>query len=120
MQVAFPYHFDARHRTAEATEAGHLRQLIEQVLFTNPGERVMRPDFGAGVSRLVFDAASPEAAATAGFMIRAALQQALGQRILVEDVHASAEEATLMVSVIFRSLRSGLEDRVDVTLEAGR
>jgi len=119
VQVDYPYHFDSRDRTAEASEADHLRDLIEQVIFTSPGERVMRPDFGAGVSRLVFDAASPEAAATAGFVIRGALQQTLGQRILVEDVQASAEDATLTVTVVFRSLRSGLEDRVEVALGTG-
>ena len=33
----------------------HIREQIEQVLFTDPGERVFRPEFGAGVRRLVFE-----------------------------------------------------------------
>ena len=45
----YPYHFDGRGRTATTDRADHIRDLIEQVLFTSPGERVMRPDFGAGL-----------------------------------------------------------------------
>jgi phage baseplate assembly protein W len=119
MQLAFPYHIDARDRTAAASEAAHLRELIEQVLFTNPGERVNRPEFGAGVLQLVFGPASPEAAATAGFMIRGALQQTLGRRILVEDVVARAEEATLHITVVYRPLRTGVPERAEFTLETG-
>jgi phage baseplate assembly protein W len=119
MQLAFPYRIDGRDRTAESSEAAHLRELIEQVLFTNPGERVNRPDFGAGVLRLVFGPASPEAAATASFMMRGALQQTLGRRIVVEDVVARAEEASLHITVIYRPLRTGTPERADFTLEAG-
>ena len=93
-----------------------IRNLIEQLLFTNPGERVNRPDFGGGVNQLVFAAASAEAAATAGFMIRGALQTYLGQRILVEDVVAEAVDSTLTITIIYRLLRSGVTDRVDLTL----
>jgi len=116
MQVDFPYHFDGRERTAETDEARHVRNLIEQLLFTNPGERVNRPDFGGGVSQLVFAAASPEAAATAGFMIRGALQTYLGQRILIEDVAARADGPVLIITIVYRLLRTGLADRVDLTL----
>ena len=49
MQIDFPYHFDGRDRTATVTEAEHVRDLIEQILFTSPGERVNRPEFGAGI-----------------------------------------------------------------------
>ena len=118
MQIDFPYHFDGRERTAEADEARHVRNLIEQLLFTNPGERVNRPDFGGGVNQLVFAAASPEAAATAGFMIRGALQTYLGQRIQIEDVEAQAEGPVLTITIIYRLLRTGLSDRVDLALGA--
>jgi phage baseplate assembly protein W len=116
MQFDFPYHFDGRDRTAETDEAGHVRNLIELLLFTNPGERVNRPDFGGGVNQLVFAAASAEAAATAGFMIHGALQTHLGQRIEVEDVAARADGPVLTITIIYRLLRSGATDRVDLTL----
>ena len=80
MQLDYPYHFDGRERTAETGIDDHVRDLIEQLLFTQPGERVNRPDFGSGVMQLVFAAASPEVAATAEFLIRGALQQWLADR----------------------------------------
>lgn len=107
MQLDFPYHFDGRERTAETTEEEHIRDLIEQILFTSPGERVNRPDFGAGIKQLVFGSASPEAAATAEFMIRGALQQYLGQRITVQEISAQAMDSTIMITIAYTLLRSG-------------
>ena len=52
--------------------------MIEQVLFTMPGERVNRPDFGSGVMQLVFAPASDEMATAAEFLVRGNLQQWLG------------------------------------------
>ena len=57
----YPYHFDGSGRSAATDEADHIRDLIEQVLFTSPGERVMRPDFGAGLLALVFEPNSTDA-----------------------------------------------------------
>ena len=107
MQLDFPYHFDGRDRTAETDEADHVRDLIEQILFTNPGERVMRPDFGAGISQLVFAPVSAEQVATTEFMVRGALQQYLGRRIEVIDVRAEGVEATVFVTIAFRLLSGG-------------
>ena len=55
MNLAYPYQFSPLGRTADATDAQHIRDLIEQVLFTIPGERVMRPDFGCRIHEMVFD-----------------------------------------------------------------
>lgn len=107
MQLDFPYHFDGRERTAETSEEEHIRDLMAQILFTSPGERVNRPDFGAGIQQLVFGSASPEAAATAEFMIRGALQQYLGQRITVQDITAEAVDSTLSITIAYTILRSG-------------
>ena len=98
-QIDFPLHFDERGRTATAAVDAHLRDLIEQVLFTNPGERVNRPDFGCGLLQLVFAPNSVEMAATIQFLVQGALQQWLGDRIVVESVEAHSEEATLRVAV---------------------
>ena len=54
MSLHFPFQPDHRGRSAEADDATHLRDMIEQVLFTVPGERVNRPDFGCGLLQLVF------------------------------------------------------------------
>ena len=70
----FPYHFDGRGRSATTTRDDHVRDLIEQILFTSPGERVMRPDFGSGLLELVFEPNSTALAATSQMLIQGALQ----------------------------------------------
>jgi uncharacterized protein len=112
MQLDFPFHFDGRDRTAITGEAEHIRDLIEQIIFTTPGERVNRPEFGAGVLQLLFGPASPEAAATAEFLIKGALQQNLGRRVELGEVTTEAEESTLRVTVRYRLTRTG-EERTD-------
>lgn len=114
MQIDFPYHFDGSERTARVDEPAHIRDLIEQILFTAPGERVNRPQFGAGILQLVFAAASPEAAATAEFMIKGALQQYLGQRIAVEGVETVAEEAVMRIRIRYRLLGDGTRHVADL------
>lgn len=99
MNLRYPSQFDARGRTATADDDTWIRGLIEQVLFTAPGERVMRPDFGCGLAQLVFAPNSPELAATTQFLVQGALQQWLGNLITVEAVEVRAEESTLRVAV---------------------
>lgn len=99
MQINYPFRLDGRGRTAAASEAEHIRQLIEQVLFTMPGERVNRPDFGSGVRQLLFAPNSQELATATDFLVRGALQQWLGDVIQVEDVQIAVEDSTLHVTV---------------------
>lgn len=106
LRLHFPYMFDGRGRTRDADEDAWIRGLIEQVLFTAPGERVMRPDFGSGLRELVFAPNSPELAATTQFLVQAALQQWLAELIDVEGVSVSAVEARLTVAVQYRIRRS--------------
>ena len=82
----FPYHFDGRGRTATTDRDDHIRDLIEQVLFTSPGERVMRPDFGAGLLQLVFEPNSTTLAATTQMLVQSALQLHLSHLIAVQAV----------------------------------
>jgi phage baseplate assembly protein W len=97
--VTFPLQFDSRGQTAESTGDPHIRELIEQVLFTSPGERVNRPDFGSGALQLVFAPGSDSVASTTQFLIRGALQQWLGDLIEVQDVDVQADDGTLLVRV---------------------
>lgn len=99
VNLDFPYHFDSRGRTAETDEADHIRDLIVQVLFTSPGERVMRPTFGSGLLQLVFAPNSDVLAATTQMLVQGALQQWLGDLIVVEAVGVEAEDSTLRVTV---------------------
>ena len=105
--LRYPYQIDGRGRSAEAGEEDYLRGLIEQVLFTSPGERVMRPDFGSGVMQLVFAPNSPELAATTQFLVQAALQQYLGNLIALEGVEVEAYDSTLRVTVRYSIRRTG-------------
>lgn len=106
MNLRYPYQFDGRGWTAAASEEAWIRGLIEQVLFTAPGERVMRPDFGSGLMQLVFAPNSTELAATTQFLVQAALQQYLGSLIAVQAVDVEADDATLRVTVRYSILRT--------------
>jgi uncharacterized protein len=104
----FPYHFDGRGRTATTGTFDHIRDLIEQVLFTAPGERVMRPDFGAGLLTLVFEPNSTTLAATTKFLVQSALQQHLSHLIAVSDVEVENIDATLQVTIRYVVLPEGV------------
>jgi uncharacterized protein len=99
MQVDYPFHFDDRGGTASVDEEAHIRDLIEQVLFTNPGERVNRPTFGSGLLQLVFAPNSDALAAATQMSVQGALQQWLGDLIAVEAVEVNNVDATLEVKV---------------------
>jgi phage baseplate assembly protein W len=103
--VDFPYRFDGRGRTAETGELDHIRDLIEQVLLTAPGERVMRPDFGSGLLQLVFEPNSMPLAATAQTLVQASLQQHLSHLIAVQGVQVENDDSALRVTVAWRVLR---------------
>lgn len=107
LRAHFPFQFDGRGRTRDDDEANWIRGLIEQVLFTAPGERVMRPDFGSGLRELVFAPNSPELAATTQFLVQGALQQWLADLITVQAVEVEAVESRLNVSITYQILRSG-------------
>lgn len=99
MQIGFPFRIDGRGRTADADLDTHVRQLLEQVLFTSPGERVNRPTFGTGLAQLVFAPNSEELATATQFLVQGALQQWLGDLIQVETVDVVSVEGTLQVTV---------------------
>jgi hypothetical protein len=106
-QIDFPYAIDRRGRTAAAgSEDEHVRDLVEQVLFTAPGERVNRPDFGSGLLQLVFAPNSDELATAVQFLVQGALQQWLGDLIQVEDVGVEADDSTMRVAVTYVVLRN--------------
>jgi hypothetical protein len=100
-QVDFPFHVDRRGRTAATSEDDHVRDLIEQVLFTAPGERVNRPTFGSGLLKLVFAPNSDALAAATQLTVQAALQEWLGELIVVEDVQAESVDARLEVTITY-------------------
>ncbi|HCA85873.1 MAG TPA: hypothetical protein DEQ61_10465 [Streptomyces sp.] len=105
--IAFPFRVDRRGRTAHAAYDDHVRDLIEQLLFTSPGERVMRPDFGCGLLDLVFTPNSPELAAALELSVQASLQRWLGELIEVEALDVVSEENVVRVYLSYVVRSSG-------------
>jgi uncharacterized protein len=99
MNIDFPFHFDSRGRTASANDDDHIRQMIEQLLFTNAGERVNRPDFGSGLQQLIFAPNSSEVATALKFSLQANLQRWLGDLIELQALEVTSEETTLSIFV---------------------
>ena len=112
MNIDFPFHFDGRGHTAETGDDDHIRDMIEQFLFTNAGERVNRPEFGSGILQLVFDPNSPELAAALQFTIQAGLQQWLADVVEVQALEVTSEDLTLYVDLQYIVRRTG-EERTD-------
>ena len=101
MNINFPFGFDSRGRTASTDDADHIRDMVEQLLFTSPGERVNRPDFGSGLLQMVFAPNSTELASALQFTTQAAIQRELGDLISLQNLTVSAVDATLSVTVSY-------------------
>jgi phage baseplate assembly protein W len=115
MNIDFPLHFDSRGRTALVDDSGHIRDMIEQLIFTSPGERVNRPEFGSGLLQLVFAPNSPELAATVQFTLQAAVQRWLGDVIDLQDLSVDAVDSTLTIDLQYVVRRSGEPQRATIT-----
>ncbi len=110
VQFDYPFHFDSRGRTATTTPGDHIRDMIEQLLMTEPGERVNRPDFGCGLRQLNFAPNSEELASALQFTIRASLQRWLSDLIEVQTLNVTAVDSTLTVYMKY-AIRSTGEER---------
>lgn len=117
MDIAFPLHVDHRGRSAEADLDAHVRDMIEQLIFTNHGERVNRPEFGSGVMQLLFAPNSPELAATVRFTLQAALQQWLGDVIEVRELSVEAKDSRLVIDLAYALKSTGQDGRASFTRE---
>lgn len=111
MEVGYPLTLDGRGHLADPDYDEHIRQLIEQLLFTSPGQRVNRPDFGAGLLELSFASQSSELLAAAELTVQGSLERWLGQLIDVESVQVASDGGRLTVEVTYR-VRRNLERRV--------
>ncbi|MCR9143974.1 MAG: GPW/gp25 family protein [bacterium] len=99
MQIKYPYQINGNGQTAESNFADHIREMIEQLLFTVPGERVNRPEFGAGLMQLVFAPNSVELASSTQFLIQGALQQYMSDLVQAEEVNVEVIDSTLRVTI---------------------
>lgn len=108
----FPHGIARDGRTATTDRDDHVRDLVEQVLLTSPGERVMRPDFGAGLLALVFEPGGPEVASTLQHLAQGALERWLGDVIALRSLTVEAIDSALVVTVAY-VVRATREERVD-------
>ena len=115
MNIAFPLQIDRVGRTATASDDDHVRQMIEQLLFTRLGERVMQPNLGCSLLQLVFEPNSPEIAAVIQMTVQASLQQWLGDVIRVDSVTVSAADAVLTITVAYVVLATGSAQQATFT-----
>ncbi len=106
MNIDFPLHIDEAGRTAATGHDAHIRDMIEQLLFTSPGERVNRHDFGSGLRQLIFAPNSRELAAALQFTVQATLQQHLGDLIEVIEVKAESVEAEMRITIQYAVRRT--------------
>jgi phage baseplate assembly protein W len=109
MNVDYPFHFDSRGRTASSNDDDHIREMIEQLLFTNPGERVNRPDFGSGLQQLLFVPNSPELAAALKFTLQATLQRWLGDLIELQALDVTSDDSTLRIMIQYLVRRTNAQ-----------
>jgi Bacteriophage baseplate protein W len=107
--IALPFRISARGRTAGAAYEEHVRDLVEQLLFTSPGERVMRPDFGCGLLDLVFAPTGPELVAALELSVRASLQRRLGDLIEVRALDMAVAGGAVRVVLRYAVRRTGNE-----------
>lgn len=107
MNLDFPYHFDTRGHSATSGDADHIRDMIEQFLFTNPGERVNRSDFGSGLLQMVFAPNGSELAAVLQFTVQAGLQGWMGDLIDVQALEVHTEDTTLQIDLRYTVRASG-------------
>jgi phage baseplate assembly protein W len=118
MNIDYPFHFQGRGRTATTGDARHIRDMIEQLFFTSPGERVNRPNFGSGILGRLFEPNSPEQAAVLQVAMQAAMQQELGDLIQLQALEIASEDGTLRVVVSYMIRRTG-ESRTEIIERSG-
>lgn len=99
MNIDFPFHISGDGRTAETGRDDHIRDMIEELLFTNRGERVNRPDFGSGLLQLVFGPNTPELAAALQFSLQADLQRWLGDLIELRSLEVTSIDSTIFITI---------------------
>lgn len=112
MQVSYPYRIDNSGRTESASDEKHIRDLIEQVLFTAPGERVNRPTFGCGLQLLIFMPNSDTLSATTEILVQDGLQEWLGTLIDVDEVDVQNDESLLTITIQY-TIRRTQQQRID-------
>lgn len=112
MDIDFPYRIAVNGRTASIGRSDHIRDLIKQVLFTTPGERVNRPTFGSGLNQLIFEPNSVELISTVQFLVKGSLQEWLSDVIEIGEVNIEVSDSTLNVHIHYLEIGLNLNQEV--------
>jgi len=107
MHIAFPFSLSAQGTTATVDRQQHLRNLIEQLLFTAVGERLMRPEFGTWLRKSIFAPLSSETTSAVEAMVQGALQQHLSEELTVQSARSRVQESQLHVAIVYTDRQSG-------------
>lgn len=100
--LSAPYRIDGSGRTALTGDIRrHARDLIEAVLFTSPGERVNRPDFGSGLLDMLFDTNNQALETAADFLIQSAIQRHLSEVLTVSELSLRRDEGLLEITLSY-------------------
>jgi phage baseplate assembly protein W len=110
-----PFGFDPTGRTAQSSDTDHIEQMLELLLFTNPGERVMRPSLGSGLQQLVFAPNSLELAATVQYTMQGAVQQYLGDIIALQQLTVTPNDSELTIDIVYVVRSTGQQASLKVT-----
>ena len=119
VHVAFPLRLDSRGRVAVAPHERWVAGLVEQVLFTRPGERVNRPSFGAGLAQLVFTPLDDGIADATRALVAGALQRELGDLLRIETVDVTVVDTTIHVDLVYQLLTAPQGERSVVRVSGG-
>lgn len=107
--LRFPFAISKRGVAASSIRAQQIKEQLEQLLFTLPGERVLRPSFGCGVQRLVFAGLSEDTMAAAEYTISTAIRDYLGEVLLLEAVRVSSIDTKMTIDILYTLLETGEE-----------
>jgi phage baseplate assembly protein W len=99
----FPVEIDGTLGTLrkEFDYPAYVQQLMKQVLLTSPGERIDRPDFGAGLRRQLFSPTSEASATLLQTVVFQSLDRWLGDLIRIDEVKTSFDDGRLDVQVVY-------------------
>jgi phage baseplate assembly protein W len=115
----FPFDFDGSGRAARTDPDDHVRDMIYELLFTNPGERVNLPDFGCGLLQMVFRPNSEALAAATQLLVQGALQQWLGDVIAVQKLSVDNIEERLEINLVYVRRDTGQQVQVQFVSPKG-
>lgn len=100
---AFPFAIGEDGRTAcVAGSEQHVKEEVTQLILTGIGERLLQPDIGTNVRRLVFENLDEVTAGITKATVGQALSRWLGHRVELEELVVETTQSTIAVDLRYR------------------